>query len=535
VLLINENGIVVRANEKAHSTFGFNKSALLNTPIEKLCHSGLEVLNRDKSLTNSNDRTLLETRITTNVKNTLWVEYTSLNITNENGKVYTLITLEDITTRKNHESELSYLAHYDHLTKLPNRFSIQEQLDDMIANAKRYQFQFAVIFFDLDKFKNVNDMQGHCAGDTVLVEVANRLQENIRRSDVVARFGGDEFVLLLNNIHSPNQVVDLVQKLQAHISEVIPHDDNKYIVNSSAGVSLYPQDGQHADDLIRKADLAMYKAKSKGRGGHEFYAVFHDDSIKRQIKLGSELNYAIERDELSLLFQPIYDINDNICGAEALVRWKNNELGRVSPDEFIPISEENGLIVPIGLWVLEQSCKVLKKWHDMGHTHMVMSINVSYRQINSADMVAEVARVLSLYGLEGKSIIIELTERVFADDLDLVQNNIKQFAEYGVQTAIDDFGVGYSSLSYLRQTDFSSIKIDRSFIKDIESSTASRNLCAAIASMAASLGLSVTAEGVELQAHLDILKAMKINKYQGFLMSKPIDEREFVALLASTS
>jgi diguanylate cyclase (GGDEF)-like protein/PAS domain S-box-containing protein len=533
VLLINPDGRILRANDKAHATFGFNKNSLLNTSIIDLCHSGLEELNKPNSERPDNEPSMRETRITTNAGNTLWVEFSSLNIADENGVSHTLITLEDITTRKNHESELSYLAHYDHLTKLPNRLSIQEQLDDMISNAKRYQFEFAVIFFDLDKFKNVNDIQGHIAGDKVLVEVANRLQENIRRSDVVARFGGDEFVLLLNNIVNPKQVVDLVQKLQQCINEVIIDDSNEYFVGSSAGVAMYPQDGKEANDLIRKADLAMYKAKSAGRGSYEFYSAQHDDNIKRQIMLGSELHYAIERDELTLLFQPIFDIHDKICGAEALVRWKHDELGRVSPDEFIPISEENGLIVPIGLWVLEESCKVLKSWHAMGFEHLVMSVNVSYRQINSDDMVAELARVLSTYQLEGKSIILELTERVFADDLDLVQSNIKQFAEYGVNTAIDDFGVGYSSLSYLKKTDFSSIKIDRSFIKDIETNSASRNLCAAIASMAASLGLSVTAEGVELQAHLDILKRMNINKYQGFLMSKPISEAEFASLLSS--
>lgn len=531
VLLVNAEGRIIRANDKAHATFGFTKNSLLNTPIDQLCHSGLEILNMPTQHTIDGERSLLETKITTNAGNSLWVEYTALNIADENGKVHILITLEDITSRKNHESELSYLAHYDHLTKLPNRLSILEQLEDMIISAERYNYEFAVIFFDLDKFKNVNDVQGHSAGDIVLVEVANRLQESIRRSDVVARFGGDEFVLLLNNIQSPNQVVDLVRKLQSTISDLISYENQEYFVGSSAGISLYPQDGQEASDLIRKADLAMYKAKSMGRGGFEFYSVQHDDNMKRQIKLGSELNYAIEREELTLLFQPLYDIHDRICGAEALVRWKHDELGRISPDEFIPISEENGLIVPIGLWVLEESCKVLKKWHTMGFEHLAMSVNVSYRQINSDDMVANLARVLSRYDLNGKSIILELTERVFADDLDLVQSNIRQFAQYGVQTAIDDFGVGYSSLSYLTKTDFSSIKIDRSFIKDIEFNSASRNLCAAITSMAASLGLSVTAEGVETQAHLDILKAMKVDKYQGYFMSKPIDENAFAKLL----
>jgi len=531
VILIDSKGWIVRANDKAHNTFGYARSSLLHQHISTICHSGLETLNTASDEHVPTEKSHIETRITANSGNTLWVEFSSLIIADENEEIHTLITLEDITTRKNHESELSYLAHYDHLTKLPNRLSIKEQLNDMIESATRYEYEFAIVFFDLDKFKNINDIQGHQAGDVVLMEVANRLQESTRRSDFVSRFGGDEFVILLNNVQSPNQVIDLVKKLQSCIGASIRDNGNEYIVGSSAGISLFPQDGNEADDLIRKADLAMYKAKSKGRGTYEFYSLEHDDSIKRQIKLGSELNYAIEREELTLLFQPIYDIHDNICGAEALVRWKHDELGRVSPDEFIPISEDNGLIVSIGLWVLEESCKVLKRWHEMGYDHLVMSVNVSYRQINSDDMVNEIKRVLSAYNLEGKSLILELTERVFADDLDLVQSNIEQFAELGVDTAIDDFGVGYSSLSYLTKTNFSSIKIDRSFIKDIETNSSSRNLCAAIASMASSLGLSVTAEGVEKDEHLQILKKMNIDKYQGYFMSIPITPEEFEILL----
>jgi diguanylate cyclase (GGDEF)-like protein/PAS domain S-box-containing protein len=532
VILIDSKGYIVRANTKAHTTFGYAPGELIKMHISTLCHSGLDMLNEADTNSIATEKSHIETRITANNGNTLWLEFSSLIIADGNGESHTLVTLEDITTRKNHESELSYLAHYDYLTKLPNRLSIQEQLNDMIANATRYQYEFAVVFFDLDKFKNINDIQGHQAGDAVLMEVANRLQENTRRSDVVTRFGGDEFVILLNNIHTSKQVIELVKKLQGCISKSFQYEGSEYFVQSSAGISLFPQDGKEADDLIRKSDLAMYKAKSNKRGTYQFYSAEHDNNVKRQIKLGRELNYAIERNELTLLFQPIYDINNKICGAEALVRWKHDALGRVSPDEFIPISEENGLIVPIGLWVLEESCKMLKKWHEMGFDELVMSVNVSYRQINSNDMVNETKRVLSTYNLQGKSLILELTERVFADDLDLVQNNIKQFATLGVETAIDDFGVGYSSLSYLTRTDFRSIKIDRSFIKDIDTNISSRNLCAAITSMAASLRLTVTAEGVEKPEHLQILKGMNVDKYQGSLMSMPITPDAIEKLLS---
>ena len=536
VFLIDESGYIERANSKAHTCFGFADNELNKLPFIDICQAGLHsislLLLGEKYQDNTGIKTSEnEIKLTTNNGDSLWVEWTSLRILDDKERAHTLITMEDISDRKNYESELSYLARYDQLTRLPNRLSIHEKLNAMIEKSMREKTEFAVVFFDLDKFKNVNDVQGHQTGDKVLKAVAQRMQTHKSKNDIVARLGGDEFVLLIENVHSSKQVTDTVEQMQSSICEAISDNGNEYYVGASAGIALYPNDANTPDDLLQKADIAMYKAKSDARGQYEFYSTEHDDIIKRQIKLGSELNFAIERDELSLLFQAIYDIKGNITGAEALIRWKNDEFGKVFPDEFIPISEDNGLIVPIGLWVLDESCRILKKWHNMGFTHLVMSVNVSYRQINSSDMVNEVTRILDKYELSGESLIIELTERVFADDLALVQSNIEQFSAMGVKTAVDDFGVGYSSLSYLKKTKFSAIKIDRSFIKDIETNVASRKLCAAIASMADGLGLSVTAEGVETEAHLRILKEMNIDKYQGYLMSKPISYEQFNRLL----
>lgn len=529
VIMTNQNGQIERANAKAHEMFGFEHGQLIAIPISKICNSDIENLCTDDKHGQS-----AEARVTTNNGETIWLEYTTMSVVDEDKSTHSLITMEDISIRKNHEAELSYLARFDHLTRLPNRLSLQEKLNDAISAAKNDSQRFAVVFFDLDKFKDVNDIQGHQAGDTVLIKVAQRLQSLNKANDFIARFGGDEFVLVISNIHSTKQVTDQIEKMQDSISKAISNEGNDYYVGSSAGVAFFPQDAETADDLIQKADIAMYKSKSSGRGQYQFYSIEHDANIRRQIKLGSELNFAIERDELNVLYQPIYDIDGKICGAEALVRWKHDELGNVSPDEFIPISEDNGLIVPIGLWVLDESCRIIRQWHDLGHTHLVMSVNISYRQINSDDMVKEVQRILFKYQLNGTSLILELTERVFADDLELVQRNISQFAQMGVQTAIDDFGVGYSSLSYLKKTKFSSLKIDRDFIKDIDTNPASKKLCAAIASMAAGLGLSVTAEGVETKEHLQILTSMNINKYQGYLMSKPIESDAFETLLSDT-
>ena len=444
VILVDYKGHIERANTKAHSTFGYQHRELLHSPIHKICETNDMFFYDDLDDVNSK-----EAFITTHNGDNIWIEYSSLRIINTNQNHHTLLTIEDITVRKHHESELSYLAHYDYLTKLPNRLLIQQSMSEIIDSRTLLKRNFSVVFIDLDKFKNVNDIKGHDAGDAVLIEVATRLNHCIKQGDMVARFGGDEFVLLINDVQHENELVTFINELQQSISQPILFNESEYFVGSSVGISQFPQDGSEVNDLLRKADTAMYKAKSSGNGSYQFYNVEHDSIVKRKIQLSNDLKYAIERNELALLYQPIYDQNDNVCGAEALIRWHHNELGQISPDEFIPLSEDNGLIVPIGLWVLEQACKIINKWHDMGFIHLTMSINISYRQIHSNDLVVDLKHLLSKYNVDGNSIVLELTERVFADDLDLVQNNITQFSQLGVDTAIDDFGVGYSSLNYL--------------------------------------------------------------------------------------
>ena len=533
VIMINNQGVIERANAKAHRTFEFKD--LDGRNIKELCSQGLEQINEEldnaDSVENTRGLESIEKHITLHKGGTLWVEYSIIRIVDENDKIHFLLTFEDISERKNYESKLSYLARYDYLTKLPNRLSIQEHLNEMIDVAKRNESAFAVAFFDLDRFKNVNDVQGHQAGDKVLREVAKRLQSQMKNNDYIGRFGGDEFVFMFDGIGPDDDAGQSVKAIQALLATPIKDAEAEYVVGSSVGLAFYPQDASSADDLIQKADIAMYKAKGKGRGNYQFYNADHDDDMKRQIRLGSELHFAIARNELTLLFQPMYNSDGDICAAEALVRWHHFDMGFVSPNEFIPLSEENGLIVPIGLWVLDQALCALKKWHLMGYDELVMSVNVSYRQINSDDLVFELRRLLDKHSLKGDSIILELTERVFADDLELVKYNIQEFADMGVQTAIDDFGVGYSSLSYLKETKFSALKIDRDFIKGIEDDESSRKLCSAISSMANDLGLSVTAEGVETDEQFEILKLMNIDKYQGFWKSKPIAMVDFERLL----
>lgn len=530
VLLVDSLGNIVRANATTHELFGFPHDELIGSHVANMCRVDQGIFSTENAQQDSQ-----EAELTTHSGKKVWVEHSSLDVNDENGKKHRLMTLEDITTRKQFESDLSHLAHFDHLTQLPNRLMIQRNIAHMLANDSASPNPFAVVFIDLDKFKDVNDMKGHEAGDAVLVEVAQRLENVIEEGDFIGRFGGDEFILLCKNYADAQHLVSKVERLQNRLLEPIVYQDSEYYIGSSVGISLFPDDGNEANDLLRKADSAMYQAKSINKGRFEFYSITQDASIKRQLQIKNALTFAIERNELSLVYQPIFNKQSDITGAEALVRWHNSTLGFVAPDEFIPVSEDNGSIGAIGLWVLDQACATLGKWQSDGHKSLKMSVNVSYKQIIGTELVDAVQACLDKHKLAGSSLVLELTERVFAEDLALVQTNITLLAQMGVETAIDDFGIAYSSLSYLQNTDFRCLKIDRSFVSNITEDKAAFNLCLAIKSMAHNLGLKVTAEGIETQEHLNALRAMGVDSYQGYYLSKPLEPHLFTQLLKSTS
>ncbi len=526
VLLIDEEGIIQRANQTAHLTFGFPKGALFKQDISALC------LNAEHYFSPNNvDKPSREIQVQTKDHRIVWIEYSALSVLDENEKRQLLFTIEDISERKQYESELSHLAHFDHLTKMPNRLMIQEHLTALLKH--HAEVSFAVIFIDLDKFKDVNDMYGHEAGDAVLVEVAQRLEHSVREGDFIGRFGGDEFILLTEIDTSKDEIISLVERLQDVILQPIYYQDKQHNIGSSVGIAQYPIDSKDANDLLRKADAAMYRTKLDQKGAFAFYNLGYDIDLQRKLRLNTDLNFANDRGELSLVFQPIFDRNKILTGAEALLRWHHNELGFISPEEFIPIAEDGGHILQIGDWVIDSACQTLREWQDMGHAELSMSVNISYRQLAEHALVDVTRRCLEQHGLQGNKLVLELTERVFADDLSLVRENMQMLSEMGVRTAIDDFGIAYSSLSYLRSVNFDILKIDRSFVKDIVEDQEAKNLCLAIHSMAKSLSLQVTAEGIETEAHLQALIAMDVDKFQGYHLAKPLTKDDFQALLTS--
>ena len=525
VLLIDEKGIIQRANQTAHATFGFIENALIKQHISELCVNAASVF-----ASSNVDKDTQEIQVQTKSGRIVWIEYSALSVIDENEHRHSLFTIEDISNRKKHESELSHLAHYDHLTKMPNRLMLQEHLATLLKH--HANVSFAVIFIDLDKFKDVNDMHGHEAGDAVLVEVARRLERCVREGDFIGRFGGDEFILLSEIDTSEEEIVRLVQRVQKVILQPIYYQNRQHNIGSSVGIAQYPIDSEDANDLLRKADAAMYRTKINEKGAFAFYNLDYDIDLQRKLRLNTDLNFALDKDELSLVFQPIFDENKGVCGAEALLRWQHKELGFISPEEFIPTAEDGGQILQIGEWVIDSACQVLREWQEAGHSALSMSVNISYRQLADCALVEVTRRGLNKHGLKGNNLILELTERVFADDLTLVRENMRLLSEMGVKTAIDDFGIAYSSLNYLRSVNFDILKIDRSFVKDIVDDQEARNLCLAIHSMAKSLSLQVTAEGIETEAHFKALIEMNVDKFQGYHLAKPLTKSDFSKLLS---
>jgi len=438
----------------------------------------------------------------------------------------------DITEKKKADDTLNYLAYYDNLTGLPNRSLFVDRLEQAMKVADRYEQLVAVLFVDLDKFKNINDSLGHDAGDNLLKNAAERLSSCLRSSDTVARWGGDEFCLLLQNIHHIDNVNIVADKIIERFAEPFSIKDKKMFVTASIGIILYPLDDTDVKSLLKNADTAMYHAKEKGRNNYQYYNHEMSARLEQRIELEHELRHALERDEFMLQYQPQVDIQQGrIVGIEALIRWQHPERGMVPPDEFIGIAEETGLILPIGEWVLQQACQQMQALRNTGLPSIQVSINLSVRQLRESTLVDTISQVLQQTGLDPSMLDLEITESMLMSDIDRVKKTLKQLSELGVSISVDDFGTGHSSLAYLKQFPISTLKIDRSFITDIPEDKDDVSITIAIINMARGLGIKTVAEGVEMKEQLDFLKTHECNLMQGYYFSKPVAFDEIVRLL----
>jgi diguanylate cyclase (GGDEF)-like protein len=446
---------------------------------------------------------------------------------------------KEIEVRLLAEDQLQKQANYDELTGLPNRSLATDRLHQTLIKAKRHDLQPCLAFLDLDNFKYVNDTFGHAAGDDLLREAARRLSECARESDTVARLGGDEFLLILDDDNkTTNQqretgIRQVGERIIQTFSKPFLIDGHELNITPSLGFAIYPKDGEDSNKLMRHADVAMYRSKHDGKNTYCFYSPEMTAKAKMRLNVESELRHALERNELSVHYQPIVDSKSGIIKkAEALLRWDCNNLGMITPDYFIPIAEEIGLIVPIGEWVIKTACEQVKKWRDSGWNDLCVTVNVSARQFQSGSALVEtVINSLKVNNLSSDSIQLELTEGVLMKETSDTVEIMRMLEKIGIKLLIDDFGTGFASLSYLQRYNFESVKIDRSFINNIYSRDQDAKLVKAIIAMAKSLGMSVVSEGVENKGQLDFLLEEKCEFAQGYYFSKPVAEDDFLSLL----
>ena len=438
----------------------------------------------------------------------------------------------EIIERRQAEARVHHMAYHDSLTGLPNRALLSDRLDRAMLNARRSQRQLAMMFIDLDRFKTINDSLGHMTGDQLLKEVANRLCCAVRASDTVARLGGDEFVVLLPGIAGAGEASAVAEQIIAALDESFPLEGRHLHITPSIGICIYPDDGADVATLMRNADTAMYHAKATGRNNYKYFQPVMNEAAAQHFELESNLRNALARDQFSLTYQPIMDIGTRRLHAmEVLLRWRRNEQDLVLPDCFIPIIEENGLIVPIGEWVIRQACEQSMAWLRAGFMPVPLAVNLSARQFMHGGLVASVRRILDETGLDPALLEFEITETALMQHGEQTQEILEQINAMGIRLSIDDFGTGYSSLAYLKRFPVKKIKIDRAFIKDLANSAEDRAIVAAIIALSGSLQLSVVAEGVENEGQYALLQRNGCQFAQGFLFSEPASHEEARLLL----
>jgi diguanylate cyclase (GGDEF)-like protein/PAS domain S-box-containing protein len=440
--------------------------------------------------------------------------------------------LADITERKHAEERMRHIAQSDSLTGLPNRLALQIRLAQTLPEARRHEWQVAIMFIDLDRFKIINDTLGHPVGDEMLREVACRLSHVVRETDFVARLGGDEFVILLPAINSPADAAIVANKIIGSLSAPIITDNHELHTSPSIGISIFPDDGSDGDAILKNADTAMYHAKSAGRNNYQFYADEMNTTATERLDIERKLRHAITRNELSLCYQPQFCADQSHpTGVEALIRWHHPTDGMISPDRFIPIAEETGLIVEIGEWVMRTACLEVRKWLDAGLQPLRVAVNVSARQLRRRDFAETVAGVLAESGLPPELLELEITESAVMENPEEAIEILRSINRMGIGLAIDDFGTGYSSLAYLKLFPIDHLKIDRSFVADIEVDLNDRAIAFGTIALAHSLGLNVIAEGVETPDQLELLRSNGCDEVQGYLLSKPLTSAAAFAFL----
>jgi diguanylate cyclase (GGDEF)-like protein/PAS domain S-box-containing protein len=540
MMMVNLNGTIIQANPALRQLLGYECTpcdltmpgllALIHPEDLNSMQFQLEKLRNEKLAFAQH-----ETRLMANDGHSVPVLISLAFINKAAGEPCYLLQIYDLSERKRYESQLIKLAHFDPLTGLGNRAKLHEEIDFLIQKSRRSSAPFGVLFGDLDHFKQINDGLGHEAGDLLLKTVARRLQKTLRHEDSICRLGGDEFVVLLQDVTKFEAVVTVAEKLIKKINKPVRLGNNKVHVGISFGIALYPTDGDDAKTLLRNADSALYDAKAKGRGCCQLYRKELTEYVNNRLRMDSDLRKAISNSEFELYYQPIINLQTNkIVSAEALLRWHHPTRGMVPPDEFIPYAQESGLIIPIGEWVIKQACRQAGEWHSAGFP-LSVSINVSVRQFEQKNLFGLFSNALAEYHFPADKLVVEITEQMFLEN---TENNLQQISELkntGIRISLDDFGVGYSSLSYIVRFAPHYLKIDRSFVSRISEAKEHDEMVNAIIGLGKIIPMKIVGEGIEVESQRDFLASRGCDLGQGYLFSRPLPQEKFIELLHNRS
>jgi diguanylate cyclase (GGDEF)-like protein/PAS domain S-box-containing protein len=535
VVVTDVNGVITDVNEAYENITGYSRDEVVGES-PSINKSGRHDRNFYQGMWNSiHDKGFWQGEIWDRRKNgEVYPKWLSINtVRDERGQPSHYVGIfSDITSKKATEEQLERLAYFDSLTNLPNRLLFRDRLSQEVAAARRHGNRVALFFIDLDRFKYVNDTLGHAAGDELLQIVAQRLRQCVRESDTVSRLGGDEFTVIIPDIEHADQVSGIAQKIIDDLGRSIPLRAQEVQIGASVGVAVFPDDGEDVEQLIRHADMALYKAKDEGRNNFQFFSAELQTHIADRIALEEDLRKGLERNEFLLHYQPKYNLATGaISGMETLVRWQHPVRGMVSPVEFIPLAEETGLIIPMSEFILREACRQTTDWIKASGMPLKVAVNLSARQFQQSDLVEVIKHTLDETGLSAELLELELTERMVMGDVDEAIRTMQALRELGLSLAIDDFGTGYSSLSYLKRFPINTLKIDQSFVRDLTIDSDDASIVQAIIAMGRQLDLHVVAEGVETEEQLEFLRQHGCGEIQGYLMSRPLPDGEFVKLL----
>ena len=535
IIITNEQNEILATNEAFHKLTGFNQQEAVGKNPYTLVAAKSTNAGNLPIWRNLAENSFWQGEMSNRHKNgytyTAWLSITAVR--NAEKKITNYIaSFTDITEHKAALDRIQHLAHHDMLTDLPNRLSLTERLKQAVSTAQRNKEKIGLMFIDLDRFKIINDTLGHHIGDLLLIEVSQRLKSCVRSNDIVARLGGDEFVVVLLELKNIDATFPIADKILSTIGEPYVLEGHQIHSSPSIGIAFYPDSGNNIDDVMKKADIAMYHAKSKGRNNYQFFESSMNLENFERLELEHDMRIALEREEFILHYQPKIDARSlQIIGVEALIRWQHPKKGLIPPGQFIPLAEISGLMLPLGEWVIKTACRQLKHWHNQGLSNLQMSINLSQRQFHRPNLASFISDIIEQENINPAKLEFEITESMAMDDPQKTIESLEVLRRIGVFFALDDFGTGYSSMSHLKLMPISCLKLDRSYVKDIETNPSDAAICASTISLAHDLGLEVVAEGVETEKQYEYLKTLGCDKFQGYFFSKPLTAPEIEAFI----